>query len=375
MSTKARKLAKAAIVASFLAVSATLLLPAFTGRPVVSYASSGSMEPTIGVLDVFFVNPFPDEIAIGDIIVYQSVTQGGPAVHRVVGGDEAGWITQGDANNAPDQNGGEPLVSSERILGKVVTRHGTPILLDDLSVPYLEASAQLTRAKLAVGGTRQLVALTFLALAVASGILGMASRPRHLPSSRMPRRARDALRRIFPRGILGRHVGLALLLLLLLTTAWGTAHARADVLLQMVVVQDATSADGVRAAARGGWLDHEIEVGSLGFLPTIVIVDPGSERVEVIEGVARAMPGTAAVLKVREHAADRSGLQEDVAQAWRYPAILPVGTILALHRIAPGAPYIAASAIVALVGACWFGALGVSRLPVGRLLGIREDWR
>lgn len=377
MASTARRIGRFALVASLLAVSATLLVPVLTGRPVVSYASSASMEPTIGVLDVFFVDPWPDRLAVGDIIVFRSVTQGGPAVHRIVGGSPDGWITQGDANAGPDQNAGEPLVTEERILGRVLTRAGEPIVLKDLSIPYLEANAQLQRAEAAAGGPRQLLALAFLLLAAASALLGALLRRPRLPPTSLSRAARvrrSALRRLFPRGILGRHVAVALLVLLVATTAWGAAHARSDVLVQTVVVQDASSADGVRAAAKGGTIDREIEVGGFGYLPTVVVLDAGG-RTEALRDVDVVAPGAQAHVRVRVHASDEAGLQEDVVHAWRYPALLPQDAILALHRVVPGLPSFAPAVALGLVGTAWFALLGVSRLPVGRMLGLQEDWR
>src|SRR5581483_5082241 len=98
-----------------------VLVPVVTGRPVVSYPVSGSMVPTLGPFDVFFVDPWPGALHKGDIIVFDSVTRAQPAVHRIVGGDESGWITQGDANPNADQMAGEPAVTRDRVLGRVVT--------------------------------------------------------------------------------------------------------------------------------------------------------------------------------------------------------------------------------------------------------------
>lgn len=60
---------------------------------------SGSMEPAFSKGDMIFVKEI-DEIAIGDIVVYQSGHD--LIVHRVVGLDGDQVTTQGDANNVPD---------------------------------------------------------------------------------------------------------------------------------------------------------------------------------------------------------------------------------------------------------------------------------
>ena len=73
---------------------------------------SGSMEPALSVDDLIFVRETKD-VSLGDIIVYESGSE--LIVHRVVALYEGGVVTQGDANNTPD----DP-VSTEQIKGKVI---------------------------------------------------------------------------------------------------------------------------------------------------------------------------------------------------------------------------------------------------------------
>jgi len=371
---RARKLLGSALVVALLALALVVLVPAMTGRPVVTYAHSGSMEPTIGLFDAFLVSPWTRDVGVGDIIVFESVTHGGPAVHRIVGGDARGWTTQGDANALPDQAGREPYVTPDRILGKVVTVDDAPILIPEAGKGLVEAKISLTRAANAVGGGRFLVASIFLALAAASAIPALTHRRAPRSPARMPRALRQALRRAFPRGILGRHLGLALLLVLVASTAWAASQARADVPLGLVVVKDPTAADGVRAAAPGGSISREVQVGALGFLPTIVILEPASDRLLAPEPTAQIAARAVARLPVEHRAGDTVGYHEDALHLWRYPALMPAPIIIAMHGLAPGMPYAAVGAALAGIGAVWFWALGVARLPVGRLLGMREGW-
>lgn len=73
---------------------------------------SGSMEPTIHVQDLVWIQRRPD-YQVGDIVSYRE--QNYLVTHRIVGGSRAGWIMQGDANTAQDA---EP-VPEDRIVGKV----------------------------------------------------------------------------------------------------------------------------------------------------------------------------------------------------------------------------------------------------------------
>jgi signal peptidase len=80
--------------------------------------ASGSMQPTLNLGDISFVVSTPAAtIKIGDIIQYS--TADAPTIHRVIDKYEAGgslwFITQGDANNAPD----DP-VNQRNVMGKVV---------------------------------------------------------------------------------------------------------------------------------------------------------------------------------------------------------------------------------------------------------------
>lgn len=369
------RIVKLALTLSLLALASAIALPVLTGRPVVSYASSGSMEPTIGTLDGFLVNPWPTTIAVGDIIVFESVTQNGPAVHRVVGRDGQGWLTQGDANAKRDQDVGEPSITGEKILGKVLTtRQGEPIVIERLGAAYLEARVQVVQLELALGGPRQLMALVLVVLAGVFAVPALLAKPKRSLPTRMPMRLRSALRRWLPRGILGRHVGATLLLLVLVSTAFAATHAREDVVATIVVLEDKTAGDSVRAAGPGAELVREIEFSSLGITPTVVLLEPETDALRPARESLTLGPRSSATVPVSQRAGDVVGLQEDVLHVWRYPAVLPASAIAALHDVAPGLPYAAFGAIVIATGALWFAALRIGTLPVARSLGIPEDW-
>ena len=75
---------------------------------------SGSMEPAISVDDVIIIAK-QNSYNIGDIVTYKGNSRS--VTHRIIDVVEAGFVTKGDANNAPD----DP-VSEDRIIGKVVAR-------------------------------------------------------------------------------------------------------------------------------------------------------------------------------------------------------------------------------------------------------------
>lgn len=364
-----------AIVGSVLV--AILVAAAWTGRPVVSYARSGSMEPTIGTLDAFLIEPWPPSLAIGDIIVFQSVSRGEPAVHRIVGGDARGWYTQGDANPNNDQNTGEPVVTRDRILGRVVVdRQGDPLLARGLGVPLVQLNVEYVKLAEKVGGEQKLK-LGAIALAAALLVVGGArtqsipAAPRALP----PRRARSALRRFFPRGVLGRHLATFLALLAVASGALGALNADQPVDVQMIVVEDPAAADGRRAAPAGGQIERAVEVGSLGPVPTHVILEPEDDRLAPTTGLIKVAPLTREGVGVRQRAGDSTGLQNDVLHVWRYPAFLPASWTLALHQALPGSPYLVFGAALALCTFAWVAAMRELDVPIAIGFDAREAWR
>ena len=88
-----------------------LPMPFGTGIAVVL---SGSMEPTLQIDDLIIVRQAED-YAVGDIVVYQTNRE--LIVHRIVTIDGDSYITQGDANNTPD----DPI-AADAIQGTVVRR-------------------------------------------------------------------------------------------------------------------------------------------------------------------------------------------------------------------------------------------------------------
>ena len=75
--------------------------------------SSGSMEPTVAVDDLLIIKG-RDSYQVRDIITYIS-PQGRLVTHRIKEVLDHSYITQGDANNIPDEE-----ISSQRVLGRVV---------------------------------------------------------------------------------------------------------------------------------------------------------------------------------------------------------------------------------------------------------------
>lgn len=118
---KFKTFAKRFLLWLLLLTMATAFLALLYGiRPV--YIKSGSMEPTLPVGSLCFVNTriMQTELNKGDIIVFSA--KGVKVAHRIIGKTQRGFRTKGDANDNPDL--GE--VSKEHVEGIVI---GAPIPL------------------------------------------------------------------------------------------------------------------------------------------------------------------------------------------------------------------------------------------------------
>ena len=111
----------AVMVALLLLAAVVTVVPRLIGAVPLTVLS-GSMEPAISAGDLVVVRPTdPADLRIGDVVTVQPVSDDPTLVtHRIVGvthgGDGlAGFVTQGDANEHPD----EPVVP-EQVMGRVV---------------------------------------------------------------------------------------------------------------------------------------------------------------------------------------------------------------------------------------------------------------
>jgi signal peptidase len=78
----------------------------------LSVVLSGSMEPALNVNDLVLIQETQD-LQVGDVVVYQSGTE--LIIHRVIALEGENLVTQGDANQIPDQ-----AITLDQVKGKLV---------------------------------------------------------------------------------------------------------------------------------------------------------------------------------------------------------------------------------------------------------------
>ena len=118
------------LFAALLGLVALVVAPASTPAYVGS-ATSDSMAPAIETGDGYVVVR-PDEVDVGDVVVFSSPERGSYVTHRVVGETDDGFLTKGDANPATDQETGMDPVPRSAVVGEVATLGGSVLVVPGL---------------------------------------------------------------------------------------------------------------------------------------------------------------------------------------------------------------------------------------------------
>jgi len=115
-----KKTVKIALLICAAAIAAIFLIfyrpVSLAGDTYYEPVYSGSMEPAIPVGGIVIIKPVnPETLKIGDIICFK-LSEPTSITHRIKNITDEGFITQGDANNAPDQW----IVKKENVIGKAI---------------------------------------------------------------------------------------------------------------------------------------------------------------------------------------------------------------------------------------------------------------
>jgi signal peptidase len=303
-----------------ISILGVMILGGVLERPMLlSFATSESMEPTIGAGDLFLIlPPFLSNIQVGDIIVFRSV-ESGYLVHRILADSEAGWRTGGDNSPFTDQQIGEPVVTPDRIAGRVVTVKGTPLVLRDGGI-WIKAWSHFIQEHV----------LGVLVAVMGFGILTVVMEPR---TKRRNRRGASS-----PLHLKNQHVLLFATGILMLDAVAFMLLGSHTLNMSYLVSE---RSDGKESFAPSTCIVREVEVTNDSLIPCLVILEVAGERAVLAQDHLWLKPRSEATVNLTIETAQRLGYYTLNVQLRRYLPLLPYEVISRLHALHPGLPILA----------------------------------
>lgn len=346
----------ALLIVGVLAVAS--LVGVLLDRPVfVSYAYSGSMAPTIGKGDVFFINPLARSPGVGEIMVFRTGSVW--TVHRVYAVTEDGYVTKGDNNVATDQQSHKiPPIPKDKVAGTVITVNGKPIKVPKIG-NYLEGGLSGRTRVLLAGG---LIVLGILSFAGDGGSKGH------------KKRKRETVLRFKTLYLLAS----ILLLIMVAVSTFVSWEA-------LPVTYSSTSAGGLR---EGWYLPGEefrqnVTVRNDNRYPMMYRTSAGPTITDVSSGGFKLGGGEEKDLVLTIRAPNATGLYSPKLQVNAYPPLLPAPILVYLYEIHPMVPLMAILAEISVLLGALYVISGVGNEEVIRirrrrgsfLSGISEVFR
>ncbi|MDF2822256.1 MAG: signal peptidase [Clostridiales bacterium] len=303
------------------------------GAPVLTYVYSESMEPIIGVNDGFIVMP-TNKYKVGDIIMYRPTVLKAPFItHRIIDIGNNGYITKGDNSPYIDQQSGEPTVIQDRIVGKVLTLNGQPLIL-----PGLGSFVDVMQATF--GKYNIVLSVIFLVL----GILSFGNRSAH---RRKPRR-RLRLQHIY-----------RFIVIVAVVSVIGSVYLGSRVIQIQYLVSEypGTLGDQIELNQPG---QLTMKVENKGFIP-VWSISSGISPISVMESpdFLWMQSEATAILNVKPQL--DIGKYQGYVQVHNYPILLPRQWVVFLHNIDPSLAIITTGFMTGLLFELMF--IGIKKIP------------
>ncbi len=326
-----------------------LVVGQITGTPILlGYVETGSMADTMDPGDGFVAVPAavagsPDQ---GDVVTFRAeeLQGGGLTTHRIVGETERGYITQGDANPFPDQDGNEPPVKNAQIVAHALQINGNVLVIPHLgtAVGAVQGAFQRVQQQLAaITGMRsflggQGLAYLLLALSVALYVVDL------LMDDGRPERSRSR----------ERDDGLDESLILVALAAMLVISATAA-----MVVPAGTQSFGVVSAEfdserptvipAGESTEIEYQVPNGGLVPTHVYLEAASDGVSIEPSQLYVGGRVTETTTLTLRAPSETGYYRRFVAEHRYLAVLPEPLISTLYDLHPWAPIVVIDGLLA----------------------------
>jgi signal peptidase len=342
-----------------------LVVGQIIGQPVLlSFVETGSMSPTIETGDGFIA--IPDMLfgsaEKGDVVVYQAqvIEGGGLTTHRIVGENNQGYITRGDANTFADQDSGEPPVMEPQIVAKALQINGYVVVIPQLGTAIEGTQSVLTtvqqRLAMLFGipsllGAQGIAYLFFISTLIWY-IVGEWRDTK--PKQRQRDRSRDV-------GTDTRLVvGAFTALLILSATVAMVAPAGTE---EYEIVSAEFESDRPTVVPQGESETMVFPVDNGGVIPIVTYLEPASEGVEISPYESRVQPGKVVNASLTLQAPPDTGYYRRYVVEHRYLALLPTPVIRTLYAIHPWVPIVA---IDALIGTPFY-LFGIKLVGTGRI--------
>lgn len=358
------------LTSGLLLVIFVLITGQLLGQPILlGFVTSGSMEPALEPGDGFIAIPtaVTDDPEAGDVVVFRAevIQGGGLTTHRIVEVTDRGYITKGDANPFADQDDDEPPVKSEQIVavvwqpgGEVVAIPGVGTVVTGTqrvlrTVQEFLASLLGTSSLL---GTQGLAYLVFAISILFYGVDAWRDSGRDRSAREYSRNAGTSARFI---------IGLLAAVVVLSATAAMVGPAGPQ---EFGIVSSENDAPGLRVIEMGTTESTTYPVGNGGFVPAIVYLEPGDEKVDVHPRELTVPRQSVVNATLTISAPPETGYYRYYVTQHRYLAVLPQAHIRALYELHPWAPILV---IDAMLGTAFY-LLGVTLVGTGR---VRERSR
>lgn len=322
-------------------ISAIIILFAIgrtNGAPVLTYVYSNSMEPLIKVNDAFLVLPEGD-YQIGDIIMYRPMVLQAPYItHRIIGKGEKGYLTKGDNSPFKDQDSNEPEVIKERIIGKVFTINGQPLIIPGLG--HISKAIQK-----GLGRYTSYLSVIFLMIGILSAVKSKnrKRKPRH----------RLRLKHIY------RAITVIAVIVIVLSIYLGSRVTRVKYL---VSEYPGTLGDQVQLNQPG---QLSMEVSNKGLVPVWSVLK-AIEPLSISQAPEYIKPLSKEAVILDVVAQRETGLYQGYVQIYNYPILLPRSLVVTLHNIHPMLALMTTGLSFGLYMSIIFKA-------IGRIHGL-EEW-
>ena len=339
-----RLLAGIAVISCLILVAGNVL-----GVPLLlGFVESGSMEPTIRTGDGFVALPtaVTGSPSSGDVVVFdaQELEGGGLTTHRIIEETPDGYVTQGDANPAADQEGREPPVSEGQIVAVAWQPGGEVVTIPQLGTAAMGVQSTLTRttrglsSRLGLGSAGPssgppLLLIGGVGLIVLSFVL-------EWRSTESRDRSRSKTVRVDPRTIL---LAVGLVVCLATAGAMSSMSTTADV----SVISAEYDADRPDVVPAGETESQPYTVSNGGLLPVVSVLESTDEAVEITERSTVVSGGSSEAIPVAITAPPETGYYSHQLTEHRYFGVLPPQLIVLLHSIHPSA---AMAAVTATLG-------------------------